>query len=189
MPDTATQHPPKPADVGLSPTNEPAVGLGDDRYADRPAASSGEPGIGDLIRTLRDESLHLVRQEVNLAKTEVREKADFFAGQATKLGVGLGVLAVGALGLLSAAAFLIGGLIDAIPGVPLNASAANGIGFLIVGAIAAIAGYSMYKAARARIAAEPVAPQHTLQSLKDDKQWNTNTAARPSTTPSQPRRA
>lgn len=168
-------HPPKPATVGLGPDNERADRIGlDPAGHEVPAGGADGTGITKLIKDLRDESIHLLRQEVNLAKTEIQEKADFFAKQGGKLVTGLLILAIGGLGLLSAASFLLGALIDHLVGDSLNASAANGLGFLIVGTIAAIIGYTMYAASKKRLAEESLTPQRTLQSLKDDKQWLSN---------------
>lgn len=155
-------------------TNRPANPAADDRLREvPPEATTDARGLTDLIKDLRDESMHLLRQEVNLAKTEMQEKVHFFTDQSVKIAIGLGVLTVGALGLLSAAAFLLGALIDQFVD-NLNASAANGLGFLIVGALAALIGYVMYSSARSKLAKEPVTPERTIQSLKDDKQWLTN---------------
>ena len=169
-------HPPKSADVGLGPDHHPAG-------ADRPAvaayetpaptagtARSAEPGITDLLKELRDESVHLFRQEINLAKTEVGEKASFFAAEGGKAAAGGAVLAIGAIGLLIALSFILGGLIDWV--IPhLNASAANGLGFLVTSIPAAIIGYSLYKKAVSNMKREPLTPERTIASLKDDKQW------------------
>ena len=191
-------HAPKPAGIGLGADGEAATAVADrppqtasqeasrDAYrepkdtppgrfdVDAPDAAA-EPGIGDLLKSLRDESLHLIRQEVNLAKTEANEKAHFYVSQARDAAIGGAVLAVGGLGLLAAASFLVGALLDVI--LPLNASAANGLGFLITGLIATLVGYSMYAKSKRRLAEEPLTPDRTLQSLKDDKQWLTNKTA------------
>src|SRR5690606_5379131 len=110
----------------------------------------------------------------NLAKTEMQEKANFFGKQAGKLGTGLGVLAIGGLGLMAAVSFLLGALIDHLAGDALNASAANGLGFLIVGTIAAIIGYTMFASGKKKMAEESLTPERTLNSLKEDKQWLSN---------------
>ena len=169
-------HPPKSADVGLGPDHHPA---GADRPAvaayETPASTAGtarsaEPGITDLLKELRDESVHLFRQEINLAKTEVGEKASFFAAEGGKAAAGGAVLAIGAIGLLIALSFILGGLIDWV--IPhLNASAANGLGFLVTSIPAAIIGYSLYKKAVNNMKREPLTPERTIASLKDDKQW------------------
>ena len=165
-------HPPKSADVGLRPDNQPAVAAYDDPSAAGTAgtARSAEPGITDLLKELRDESVHLFRQEINLAKTEVSEKASFFAAEGGKAAAGGAVLAIGAIGLLIALSFILGGLIDWV--IPhLNASAANGLGFLVTSIPAAIIGYSLYKKALNNMKREPLTPERTIASLKDDKQW------------------
>ena len=189
------KHAPKPAGVGLGADGEAATAVADrpphdsareaaareaydappGRFNGDAPAEPAEPGIGDLLKNLRDESLHLIRQEVNLAKTEASEKANFYVSQARDAAVGGAVLAVGGLGLLAAASFLVGALLDVI--LPLNASAANGFGFLIVGLIATLVGYSMYAKSKRRLTQEPLTPDRTLQSLKDDKQWLTNKTA------------
>lgn len=191
-------HPPKSANVGLGTDNESAnapMGRSATAVADRPpeatprrvagdpyetapagmagTASSDGRGFTDLVKNLRDESMHLLRQEVNLAKTEMQEKANFFARQGRDFAIGLAVLSIGGLGLLAAASFLVGGLLDwLIPN--LNASAANGLGFLIIGGLIAIIGYAMFSKSRSRMSEEPLTPDRTIQSLKEDKQWLTN---------------
>lgn len=174
-------HPPKPATVGLGPDNERAdqqagseASAARGSYEAPPGGVADGTGITGLIKDLRDESIHLLRQEVNLAKTEIQEKTNFFARQGGKLAMGLVVLAIGGLGLLSALSFLLGALIDHFAGDALNASAANGLGFLIIGTIAAIIGYTMYASGKKKLAEESLTPERTLQSLKDDKQWLSN---------------
>ncbi len=168
------RHPPKPAGVGLGPGNEPAIG---ERFAtdgrtsaERPAAD--QRSIAELIKELRDEAIHLIRQELNLAKTEVSEKASFFGKQAGKVGAGGAVLAVGALMLLTALACLIAWIFAAA--WEWHTTSALAAGYAIVGTVIAIIGYSLYKSAMSRINREPAAPERTLQSLKEDKQWLTN---------------
>ena len=163
-----------------SPTipNEPApAGLGDEHYADRPsstpAPADDQRGIGDLLKELGSQSSHLVRQELNLAKTELTEKASFYGKNAGKVGGGIAVLAVGGLLLLFAVSYFIAAVALAVLPV-LGQPAAVGLGFTIVGVSVALIGYSLYAAARAKMAQEPATPERTIQSLKDDKQWLTN---------------
>ena len=156
-------------------TDEPApAGLGTAAYdSDRPAPADDQRGIADLLKQLGTESSHLVRQEFNLAKTELTEKASFYGTQAGKLGGGIGALAIGGLLLLFAVSYFIAALVLAV--IPaLGVPAAFGVGFTIVGASVAIVGYSLYSGAKAKMAQEPATPERTLQSLKDDKQWLTN---------------
>ncbi len=183
--------------MGLGRDNEPANGgtaVRDEPPApdtiDRPVAGAyreptdagNAPGITDLIKNLRDESLHLIRQEVNLAKTEIGEKASFFAVQTGKIAVGGAVLLVAGLGLLSAVAFLIAGLIDLL--IDINDPLAIGIGFLITGVVVALIGYLLLNSAKSKIAGEPLKPERTIQSLQNDKEWaKSRTLGKPTTTP------
>jgi len=71
------------------------------------AGSSNDRSIGELIGDLTRETTQLVRQEINLAKTEMTVKA-------TKVGKDIGLIAAGGVlafaGFLALVAFLILGL-------------------------------------------------------------------------------
>lgn len=166
--DDPLHHAPKPADVGLGPEGEPARR----EPAAAPGRATDQRSVADLIKELRDETIALFQQEVRLAKTELHEKVSFLGAQAGKLGGGLAVLGIGALMLLAAVAYFVGAIFQAF--LEINTPTALGIGFTIVGAIAAIVGYALYKGARSKIDREPLTPERTIQSLKDDKQWLTN---------------
>ena len=157
---------------------EPApAGLGADAYArdratDRgPARADDQRSIADLLKELGAESSHLVRQEVNLAKTELSEKASFYGKQGGKLAAGGAVLALGGLLLLLSLAYFVAALFSLLP---ITEELAIALGYIIVGSIAAAIGYSIFSSARSKLAEEPATPERTLQSLKDDKQWLTN---------------
>lgn len=170
----ALHHPPKPATMGLDPDNqaESYVDRGETRSAGGVRPASDQRSIGELIKELRDESIHLVRQELNLAKTEMSEKASFFGKQAGKLGAGGAVLAVGSLLLLTAVACGVAWIFQrAWEWLPTSALAA---GYFIVGAVVTLVGYSLYKSAMNKMRNESLTPERTLQSLKDDKQWLTH---------------
>ena len=131
------------------------------------AASSGphtddlrDRPIGELLKELANETTTLVRQELDLAKAEMREKAG-------KAGPGFGMWgAAGVTGLLalgSLTAFLILALDGAIP---------NWLAALIVGLVyAAIAGV-LYVRGKHRVeeAGSPV-PEKTIETVKEDVQW------------------
>jgi len=116
--------------------------------------------IGELLKELANETTTLVRQELDLAKAEMREKAG-------KAGPGFGMWgAAGVTGLLalgSLTAFLILALDGAIP---------NWLAALIVGLVyAAIAGV-LYVRGKHRVeeAGSPV-PEKTIETVKEDVQW------------------
>jgi uncharacterized membrane protein YqjE len=116
--------------------------------------------LSELLKRLSDEVTTLVRQEVELAKAEVNEKAKKSAKAGAFFGVAaiLGLLALGAL-----TAFLILALDGAIP----NWAAALVVGAALTGVAAAAA---ILGRDRIREAAPPV-PSEAVESTKEDIQW------------------
>jgi uncharacterized membrane protein YqjE len=119
-----------------------------------------ERPVGELLKQLANETTTLVKQELELAKAEMREKAG-------KAGPGVGMWgAAGVTGLLalgSLTAFLILALDGAMP---------NWLAALIVGLVyAAIAGF-LYLRGKQKVeeAGSPV-PEQTIETLKEDVQW------------------
>jgi uncharacterized membrane protein YqjE len=119
-----------------------------------------ERPIGELLKELANETTTLVRQELDLAKAEMREKAG-------KAGPGVGMWgAAGAVALLAAGsltAFLILALDGAMP---------NWLAALIVGLVYAAIAAVLYVTGKRRVeeAGSPV-PEKTIESVKEDVQW------------------
>jgi len=128
-----------------------------------PARSDGahEASLGELIKSLTDDSRALLQQQVDLAKAEIRETGMRLAGDAVKVGVAAGLAFVGALALT---AFLVIGLGTALGGLYWLSS-------LLVGVVAAGVGYAMVKSATNDIAQRGIAPRRTLESLSESKDW------------------
>jgi len=131
------------------------------------AEQKDERSIGQLLRELTQESSTLLKQEVDLAKTEMSEKA-------SRVGVNLGAVAVGgaiallgAIGLLLFAVNALASLLSQLmsPGV------AVWLAPLIVGGILAAIGYSMIKKALETLKHESLTPKRTTQSLQENKAW------------------
>jgi uncharacterized membrane protein YqjE len=116
--------------------------------------------VGELLKQLSNETTTLVRQELELAKAEVREKAGK-AGPGFGMWGGAGVTAFLALGSLTA--FLILALDGAMP---------NWLAALIVGLIwAAIAGFLYFRGKKRLQEAGPPIPEQTIETVKEDLQW------------------
>jgi hypothetical protein len=122
-------------------------------------APSPETEIGALLGELSAEARLLVRQEIELARAEIKESAQ----HATGAGAGLGAAAlVGylALAILSVSAAL--GLAEVLAGW---------LAFLIVGgallAVAAIA----FAVGRKNLEALSPMPRKTIETLKEDITW------------------
>jgi hypothetical protein len=122
-------------------------------------APSPETEIGALFGELSEEARLLVRQEVELAKAEIKESTQ----HATGVGAGFGAAAlVGylALAILAVAAGL--GLAEIMPA---------GFAFLIVGLVlAAIAGIAFVIGRKNLQALSPV-PRKTIDTIKEDLTW------------------
>lgn len=125
---------------------------------DRPPNGRGE-SLGDTLTGIIQDLQNIIRGEVQLAKTEIKEDAG-------KLG--------GALGMIGAAAFLaLVGFIFLMLGVTylLNKSLEMwisagivGLALLIIGAILGVIGKNQIQEAN-------MVPDKTIESLKEDKEW------------------
>lgn len=116
--------------------------------------------IGELLKQLATETSTLVRQELELAKAEMREKAG-------KAGPGVGMWGVGGLTALLAL-----GSLTAFVILALDAAMPNWLAALIVALVyAAITGV-LYLRGKRRVeeAGAPV-PEKTIETLKEDVQW------------------
>lgn len=116
--------------------------------------------IGELLNDLGRESSTLIRQEIQLAKTELTEKA-VAAGKGAAFFIVAGVLAFFAVQIFLAAAVL--GLALVLPAWGA-ALVVGGILLLLAGIVALIAVSSVKKA-------ESPMPQQTVQTLKEDVRW------------------
>jgi uncharacterized membrane protein YqjE len=119
-----------------------------------------ERSLGELFGDLARETSTLVRQEVQLAKTEMTQKA-------TAVGKDIGFLAVGGLvayaGLLALIATII--IILGTAGLPWWLAA------LIVTVVVLAIGGILVQRGLSALKQQSMAPEQTLQTLKEDRQW------------------
>ena len=119
----------------------------------RPDAS-----LGELFSEMTTELSTLLRQEVELAKTEAREEAG-------KAGKAAALFAVGAVAALLALTFLSAGLawlLDNVMG--------SSLAFALVGVLWLIVGVIVISIGRRRFAAVGALPE-TTRSIKEDVAW------------------
>ena len=116
--------------------------------------------LGELFAELARETATLARQEVQLAKTEMTQKA-------SQIGRDLGFLAVG--GAVAYAGFL------AIMAAVIIVLAANGLPWwlaaLLVGLVVAGLGYVLVQKGLTALKHQDLAPRETIESLKEDTAW------------------
>ncbi len=119
-----------------------------------------EPSLGELFASLARDTSTLVRQEVELARTEMTHKATVIGKEAGYVAAGGFVAYLGAIVLAFALVYLLAEL-----GLPLWASA------LIVGAIIAGIGYFLVQRGLSALKRINFTPQETIATLKEDTQW------------------
>jgi uncharacterized membrane protein YqjE len=119
-----------------------------------------ERPVGDLVKQLAGQTSMLVRQEIDLAKSEMSEKASV-AGKGARLLGGAAVVGLLAAGALTAC------LILALDEVVPDWLAAL-IVALVMGAIAAV--LALQGRNRVRAATPPV-PEQTVETVKEDVEW------------------
>ena len=119
--------------------------------------------LSELLKRFGQDGAALVRQEIALAKLEVRDSVKGYVADIGRIGAGAGVLLFGAFALL---AFAIIGLGSLIHNYWLSA--------LIVGVVLFIIGGTMVKGAIAHMKRNSLAPKQTVQTLKEDQRWAQN---------------
>jgi len=115
--------------------------------------------IGELIAELSRETVTLVRQEVQLAKTEMSQKASRAGKNVGFLVVGGVVAYTGVLAIVAAVIIVLGGVI------PLWLSA------LVVGLVIAAVGLFLVVKCANTLRQEDPTPQETIETLKEDREW------------------
>jgi len=132
------------------------------RDGDRPAAGGGESSVGELIGNISDDLSRLFRQELELAKAEVKVEAGK-AGRAAGVLGGAGFAGYLAVVLLSfAVVFGLANVMDA------------GWAALIVAVVWGVVGAVLYAAGRRRLQGVDPVPRRTVDTIKEDAQWLKN---------------
>ncbi len=121
---------------------------------------SDERSLGELFGDLARETSMLVRQEVQLAKTEMTQKASAVGKDIGFLAVGGAIAYAGLLALIATLIIILGTI-----GLPWWLAA------LIVGVIVAGAGYALVQKGLSALKHQNMAPQQTIQTLQEDRQW------------------
>ena len=127
---------------------------------DTPPDELRERPIGDLLKQLASQTSTLVRQEIELAKAEMSQKAGI-AGKGAGLLGGAAVIGLLAGGALTACLILV--LSEA-----MDAWLAALIVAVVFGAVAAALGLAGRNKVRA---ATPAVPEQTVETVKEDVEW------------------
>ncbi len=119
-----------------------------------------ERSIGELFGQLTQDMTLLVRQEVQLARTEMTEKLSKLTANLISVGAGGFVAYLGGLALMAALILAVRDLAN----ISLAWSA------LIVGGILAIVGYVMLQRGLRELKRTELAPRRSVENIKDDVQ-------------------
>jgi uncharacterized membrane protein len=119
-----------------------------------------ERSIGELFGQLSQDMTLLVRQEVQLARTEMTEKLSKLTTNLISVGAGGFVAYLGGLALMAALILAVRDLAN----ISLAWSA------LIVGGILAIIGYVMLQRGLKELKRVELAPRRSVENIKDDVQ-------------------
>ncbi|WP_133914252.1 phage holin family protein [Streptomyces sp. NBC_00582] len=120
---------------------------------------AGERSVGELLSAVTSDVQTLFRQEMELARTEVKQEATK-AGKAAGMYGGAGFAGYMVLLFLSLAAVL--GLANVMDG---------GWAALIVTAVWAVIAAVLYQRGRTRMRTVTPKPEQTVDTLKENAQW------------------
>jgi Putative Actinobacterial Holin-X, holin superfamily III len=115
--------------------------------------------FGELLGELANNSAALVRDEIALAKQEMREKVGVLRSGAVTIAIG-GLIGLVALLTLTAAA--VAGLAHVMD---------TALAALLVGVVLALVGGSIAFMGIGRLKRTNLKPQQTIETLEEDKEW------------------
>ena len=120
-----------------------------------------QESTGTLIRGILNDLRTLIREEIALARVEMREQAGRARSAALSFGIAAAALAFGAIFLLVAMALGIANLL----GWPAWT------GFLIMALLLCIGGYFTLSSGRKQLASVHAVPEETVTTLKENSEW------------------
>ena len=120
-----------------------------------------QDSVGSLVRGILNDIRTLIRDEIALARVEMREQAGRAKTAAFMLGMAVTALAFGGAFLLVAIALGIAYLL----GWPAWT------GFLILAVVLGIGGYVTLSSSRKKLASLRPMPEETVTTLKENSEW------------------
>ena len=120
-----------------------------------------QDSIGSLIRGILNDLRTLIREEIALARVEIREQAGRAKAAALSFGIAAAALAFGGIFLLVAIALGIANLL----GWPAWT------GFLIVALLLCIGGIIILSTGRKQLSSIHAVPEQTVTTLKENSEW------------------
>jgi hypothetical protein len=126
---------------------------------ERQASDGQQRSIGELVSDVTADAQALFRQEIELAKAEIREE------------VATGGKAAGMLGGAGFAGYMVAVLLSFAAVFGLANVMDGGWAALIVAVVWAVIGAVLYALGRARMRRVSLTPERTVRTLKEDARW------------------
>jgi uncharacterized membrane protein YqjE len=127
---------------------------------DRVPPTGAEPSLGELFARLSTDTGELVRQELSLARAEMKQMGATLARDAARMGTALVLALAGALALTTFLVIVLGHLFDSY-----------WVSALVVGVVFLAIGGIMARNATRDIKQRGVTPTQTVNTLRDDALW------------------
>jgi hypothetical protein len=125
-----------------------------------------EPSMASLVTGIVSDTQTLIKQEVALARHEVKDEIHKAVQAGASLGIGVGFVAIGGLLLL----FMLAHLLNWALALDLSHFA----GFGIIGGLALVIGIGLLFYAKGRAGDIHVVPPQTAETMKETAQWIKN---------------
>jgi hypothetical protein len=122
--------------------------------------SSADRSLKELLAQLGHNSSHLIRQEIELAKVELTEKASRLARGSATIGAGAMIAYAGMLGIMGALVLVL-----------IRAGVAPWVAAALVGLVFVIAGFGTMTRGRAGMAPGRPALERTKETAHETIQW------------------
>ena len=129
-------------------------------------ASDGR-SVANLLRDLSSETVNLVRQELELAKAEMREKLEVYQRSMLTMGAGAVLL----LAALLTGLWAVNTGLTALLAQSIDLEIAVWLSPLILTVVLGVMGWGMIGGAKKRMKDEGLVPRQTTTALRDDKRW------------------
>ena len=123
-------------------------------------ASRDERSLGDLFGDLSRQLSTLIRKEIDLARTEMTNRARSATQDAALIGAGGALAYAGLLVLLGAAVLLL-----------VDAGLEPWLAALLVAVVAIAIGGALVLRGREGLKRTSLTPERTIETLKDDAEW------------------
>ena len=120
-----------------------------------------QESIGSLVKGILNDVRTLIREEIALARVEMREQAGRAKAAAMSFGIAAAALAFGGVFLLVAIAL----------GVAYLLGWPAWTGFLIVAVLLCIGGFFTLSSGRKQLASVHAVPEETVTTLKENSEW------------------